>query len=191
MTVHELYPSWVKMSYTSLGRQKHAIYPCAIAGTATPGVEPDFTTRDSGNLPATECLANWVAAIDLDFNTSDSFDSFEVYHKAAIDADPVFIYGAPLGLPGTSAAADVAYSEAVWTFKTPTAGGLKIYLMETIIPVDNKTPLPATGNPVVNDPAAFILSADNWIIGRNGDFPLLGLFMTSKQNDYYRRKYKL
>jgi hypothetical protein len=191
MTVHELYPDWVKMSYTSLGRQKHAIYPCSIVGAAVPGIEPDFQTRDSGAVAATACLAAWINAIEADFNTADSFDSFEVYHKATLTSDPVFVYGAALGLPGTAAAADVAYSEAVWTFKTPTAGGLKIYLMETIIPVDSRVPLPATGNPVVNNLAAFILSADDWIIGRNGDFPLLGLFMTSKQNDFYRRKYKI
>lgn len=191
MTVHELYPDWIKFKYTSLGRTKHAIYPVAIQGAATPGIEPDLLTRDAGNVPATTCMANWINAIETVFNTADSFDSYEVYHKATITSDPVFIYGASLGLPGTAATADVPYSEAVWTFKTPESGGLKIYLMESLIPVDLQIALPVPGNPAVNAINAFIMSADNFIIGRNGNFPLLPLFMTSKQNDFYRRKYKL
>lgn len=191
MTVHTLYPDWIKFKYTSNGRSKHAILPVAISGSATPGVEPLLTTRDSGNVLAGTCMAAWVTAIDQNFATSDSFDSYEVYHKATVDGDPVFVWGAPIGEPGTSGAADVAYSEAVYTFKTPTAGGLKIYLMETTISVDQKVALPTSAFPTIQAVADFILSADDFIIGRNGDFPLLGLYMTSKQNDFYRRKYKL
>jgi hypothetical protein len=191
MTQHSLYPSWVKMKYTSLGRTKHAIYPCAISGTATPGIEPDFQTRDAGAVPASTCVSDWVNAVRILFANADTFDSFEVYHKAAIDSDPVFIFGAPIGVNGNSGLADVAFSEAVWTFKTPTQGGLKIYFMEQRLPVDVKFPLPIPLNPTVDAPSVFILGATNWITGRNNDFPLLPLYCTTKQNDFYRRKYKL
>lgn len=191
MTAHDLYPSWIKFRYTSNGRTKHAIYPCSIESDPIPGIEPDLLTRGSGNVAATACMAAWCAAINDSFNTSDSFDSYEVYHKGTVDGPTVFLYGAALGLPGINPTADQAYVEAVWTFKTPESGGLKIYLMETILGADQKIPLPVPANPVVNNINAFVMSDDNFIIGRNNNMPLLPLFCTTKQNDFYRRKYKL
>lgn len=191
VTRHELYPSWVKLNYTTRGRSKVALLPCAIDGAATPGIEPSFTPRAGAPIMATTAVSAYCTAASHVIGTSGHFDSYEVYHKAALDADPVLVYASVLAIVGLIPGDGTEFSEAVWTFKTPSPGGLKIYIMEGSEGVDLKKPLPIPTDPDTNAIPAYIMSDDNWILGRNGNQPILPLFMTSKQNDHYRRKYKL
>ena len=191
MTVHELYPSWVELNYTSAGRSKRALWPVQISGAVVPGVEPLFVTKGSGNVLATACVAALLAVAAPLLHTDATFDKFQVFHKATLTSPPTFIYAAPLGLPGTSSAATVLYSEMVFTYKTPEPGGLKFYWMEGVLAADVKHSLPFPSDAVITAFNDFILSDDNFVTGRNGNFPLVGISLTSKQNDFYRRKYKI
>ena len=191
MTKHELYPDWVLLKYTSSGRSKQAILPCVFSGSVSPGTQPEVTRRAGASQLVGAAVAAYVSVLQPFFNTSDTFDSYEAYHKATLTSPPLFVYGAPLALAGTASSADTAYCEMVFTFKTPEPGGLKLYLMEPAFPVDTKDPLPTGSNTTIDALNTFILGANDWIVGRNNNFPLLGLFVTSKQNDFYRRKYKL
>lgn len=191
MTRHDLFPDWVKLAYTSFGRQKHAILPVTIDSSPVPGTEPDFRVRAGAAQSAGVCMTGYCNAAAHLFHSDATFDSYEVYHKSTLTSAPMLIYAAALGIPGVGTPANVEFSEIVASFKTPSPGGLKIYLMEGNVAVDLKIPFPAAPGSEGSFLESFILGADNFVMGRNDEFPLIGLFLTTKQNDFYRKRYKL
>jgi len=191
MTRHELYPDWIVLKYTSFGRQKRAILPCHIDGSAVAGLEPDLTVRVGASIAATACVSAYCTAAAHLFHSDASFDAYEIYHKATLTSPPTLIYAAALALVGTGTPSNVEYSEIVYSFKTPTQGGLKLYVMEGNVVPDLKLPMPLASGSEGEFLQDFILGDSNFVIGRNGEMPLIGLYLTTKQNDYYRRRYKL
>lgn len=191
MASHDLFPDWIELRYTSASRQKRALWPVIISGVPTAGLEPDLTVRVGAAQAATACVAAMISVIAPFFHTDATFDSYYVFHKPTISAPPVFIYTAPLGLPGTSANPTIPFSETVISFKTPQPGGLKIYLMEGTQPVDVKIGLPDPADATITNFLDFMLGDNAFIFGRNNNLPLAGINLTTKQNDFYRKKYKL
>lgn len=191
MTQHPLAPSWIKLLYTSNGHSHKALLPCGYSAVPTPGVEPDIINRIGGSLTATAAVTAYVAKIKPFFNTADQFNSFECYHQASPTAPPLFIFAGTLGIAGTSASADITASEFVFTFKTAAPGGLKLYLMETVVSLNFQIDAPYTGSANESALNTYVLSNDNWITGRNNLMPLVGIRATSKMNDHLRRLYVL
>jgi hypothetical protein len=188
---NDLAPGWVQLNYVSNGHLHKAILPTSFSLTPTSGVEPTLNTRNGTGTLAGTCVTAYVGKLLAFFNTADLFTSYEVYHKPTPSSPPAFIWADNLNTAGTASTADTPANEGVFTFKTTTAGGLRLYLMENILGTNHKTPLPGTaGSPgaLLTD---YILGPSDWIIGRNNQFPMAGLWLTTKLNDSLRRKYLL
>lgn len=191
MARHDLGPGWIVLKYTSNAHAHKAILPCTFDGAPSPGLEPDLQKRVGGSIAATAAVSAYCNVAKVFLKTTDTFTAYEVYYKPTPTSATVFIYSATLSVAGTSGGARAACGESVITFKTPEAGGLKLYLMEGSWTENVKTPLPvATGDPV-RDYTDYITGDDDWIVGRNNNFPLVPLFWTTKLNDHLRRKYLL
>jgi hypothetical protein len=132
-----------------------------------------------------------VAKLKTFFSSTSTYDSFYVFHKPSPSDPPVFIWSAALGIAGTNAGATTVANEAVFSFKTPQPGGLKVYLMETAFGNDLKAPQPATTGSDQRNFTDYMVGSTSWVIGRNGSPPLIPLFLTTKENDHLRRRYLL
>lgn len=184
-------PGYVQLDYTSAGHSHKALLPCAFDGVPTAGLDPDIVKKVGASISSTAAVAAYVAKIKPFFPAAASFDNFYVFYKPTPTDPPTLIYAAALGIAGTGAGSSTVANEAVFTFKTPRPGGLKIYMMETIYTNDLKFPLSIVGSDPENLLAAYMCGNDAWIIGRNNDFPLIPLNGTTKENDHLRRKYLL
>jgi hypothetical protein len=191
MALNSLSPAWIQLNYTSNGHQHRAILPCKPNGGWVAGFEPSLQKKDTTDIDATAAVAAYWNVAKPFFNTSSTLDSYYAYSRPTPSDPPEFIYTAPIGLAGTSAFATVPGVETVISFKTSLLGGLKLYLMEAVLAANIKTPLPTPLDAATLAFTDYVIGDDGWITGRNNQFPLAPLFLTTKLNDYYRRKYLL
>lgn len=191
MPSNGLPPAWVQLNYTSNGHQHRALLPCAISGAVIAGTEPEIVRKVGSPDLAGVVVGEYANIVKQAFNTGSTIDSYFVFSQPTPTSVPVFVWSDVLGIAGTSASALQPGGEMVVTFKTPHPGGLKIYLMETVFTFNIKQAQPIAGPSFQRDLTDYITGDDDWIIGRNGDFPLIPLFLTTKLNDHLRRKYLL
>lgn len=191
MTSNSISPAYVQLNYTSNGHPHKALYPCAYDGSVSPGLEPDVTRRTGAAQPVSAAVLALVTVLKGFMDAGATFDNFYAYSKPTPTSAPVLIWTGVLGVAGTGAGSPVAASEILLTFKTPAPGGLKLYLMEGVFALNFQSPLPTTGSSPQALTNNFITGATDWVIGRNGNFPLIGLNITTKMNDHLRRKYIL
>lgn len=191
MTSNSISPAYVQLNYTSNGHPHKALYPCSYDGSVSPGLEPDVTRRVGAAEPVSAAVAALVALLKPFMDTTATFDNFYAYSKPTPTSAPVLIWTGALAVAGTSGTAVVPAEEIMFTFKTPAPGGLKLYLMEATFALNYRAPLPTTGASPQAALNNYICGPNDWIIGRNGNFPLIGLNITTKMNDHLRRKYIL
>lgn len=191
MTAHDLSPAYVQLNYTSNGHPHKALYPCTYDGSISPGSEPSVVKRVGAPEPVSDAVTALVTLLKPFLDTSSTFDNFYAFSKPTPTSPPVLVWTGTLNIAGTGSTAAIPAEEILFTFKTPTPGGLKLYLMEGIFLLNYQAPLPTTGSSPQAALNNYITGPDDWVIGRNGNFPLIGLKITTKMNDHLRRKYIL
>lgn len=188
MAHNELGPAFVKIYYTTGSTPHVQTLEIALSGTVTPGVEPDVLRKDGSTIPADIVINSWCEVAKALYKATDTFTGYEIYQRPGPGLDPLFIYANDLTVVGTSGGATLANGQAVFTFGTIGGGLLKIYLMEPTVAADTRNPLKTTtpGSPGLI--AGFILGATAFIRGRDGTFPVRGIYTTTKINDTLRKK---
>lgn len=185
-----LSPSWINIRYTSNGHRHTMTLPVTVDGVPTPGSTIDLERRAATADDWKVCVDEFLALLAPSFKTTDSFTLAELWYQPTPEAAPQFINAYNPDVDGTSTDPDITAAEAVLTFRTATRGGLKLYLLETHHSVNFKALYP-TGNSQIDPIFAYVLGINNFITGRNNEFPLAGISYTTKINDVLRDKYLL
>jgi len=188
MARHSPFPNSITIHYTSNAHNHSMVVPVgAVAGSA-----PGWTLPVRSGAPV-----DWRTAVDdladlfkILFSASSSIDYAELFTYEATDAPAEFLAAHTIDTAGTSGGAAVPYVQTVMPFKSLGGTSIRLTLLESIISANVHVPyssLPGGLDTI----ADFILSDDDWIITRGGDFPLVSLGATSKVNDKLRKRYLL
>jgi hypothetical protein len=160
-------------------------------GTPTAGVEPDIVAKGGGVTSASVRIIALVNVLAPLLKSTSTFDSYEAYYQPNPAVAPTFLWADSVGLTGSSGLAIQPATEYVFSFKTSAPGGLKLYVMEGVTGANQRFAAPFTVATPERDLNDFMTGSAAWVTGRNGLYPLVGLFATSKMNDHLRRKYIL
>lgn len=191
MAENSLFPGFVDLFYTTNGHQHKARIPAApyLGAGAVWGLETG--TPGPGYFPWTAGIDAYVAVLRPLIHSSSQIVRAELWTMASPTADPVFVAVYDVELAGTSAAAPVANSQAVFTFRTDVGGILRTYIMEGSLAVNQEHFPPGWGGATLAAFANYIMSANSWLKGRDGGKPFAGVRFLSKTNDTLRKKYIL
>lgn len=192
MAENSLFPSFVRLAYHSPYSPHIMTLPTLQFTNTDPGVAGDFATWDAVGIDGHTMIAALVTELAKQYQAGDAtFDSYDIFTMASAEAEPVWRFGAALGVAGSSLAL-VGWRQAVqatFTFRTSLSGISRIVLLDK--PTNN-----AFGRYTVPgaDEAAIVAEwtdeANGWA-GRDGGRPLLLKNITIDLNDRLRREYGL
>lgn len=187
--MNDLSPAYTRIRYHVTSHRHVMTFACQPDGSPVPGLIPDITPRAGAPVAWDTAVLAFVNLLKPMFSTTSGFDVAEFWSKPTPTSPPVFITAIQLGVAGTNIGEPLGAGEAVLTFRTPTKGGFKLYLMEAAVGRDQKYTFPMADSPVQNAIASFITGNSDWIIARNNNYPLVALTYTTKINDVLRDKY--
>ena len=189
--MNSLSPAYTRIRY-HVGTHQHVMtFACLPDGVPTPGNDPNVLAKDSTTVVWSSAVATLANLLKAFWPASAELDLAEFWYKPTPTAANVFIFATPIGVAGTSGGSSVVAEEGVLTFRTAHVGGLKLYFLETADSPDIRVPSPFTGAAQIIALAGYLTSNAGWLVGRNNDYPLIGLNYTTKENDVLRDKYKL
>lgn len=186
MAANSLYPSFVKLFYTSNAHQHVMIIPVKAEL-----VGEDWLFRDKGGnltLEIVAALTPFITVIKPFYHTSANFDFAELWTLASPGADPVYVLAEDLNIAGTGAAA-VAMSQMVLTFRTVGGGLYRLYLMEQSNAANAVQRAPFTGAYATIN--TYITGSGSIIAARDGSYLSSMASAITKINDALRKKYLL
>lgn len=189
MPRHSLFPNSITINYTTNGHSHKQVLPTgAIAGSA-----PGWTVPVRSGSPI-----DWRTAVDQYalvmaglISDADTIDSAELYTYEATDAPAVFIGAHPIDQPGLAVGAAVPFTQVVMPFKAVGGTSVRLTVLEGYILPDDRNTFAGETDALLCDYLEYVLSNDNFIKTRGGDFPIISLGYTSKINDKLREKYFL
>jgi len=182
-----LAPGFVRITYSGTKKPHHQIICVNFAGTPTPGVSPEILPTSGSPIDVGGAVLLYLAtAWAPQFPSTVKAGLFDVYSVDPDTGERTFIYAGDGDTIGTSVAAQVAQSQAVWTFKSSVGRAIRVYLMEAVYAFDvrNVGSVPADGR---QDMLDYVLSGDNMFYGQTNAYPLAFQTFISKENDVLRR----
>lgn len=189
MARHSLFPNSITINYTTNGHSHKQVLPTgAISGTSPGWLLPIRSGSPLDWRTAVEQYALIMAGLISD---ADSIDSAELYTYEATDAPGVFIGAHPLDQVGTNIGAAQPFVQLVMPFKALGGTSCRLTVLEGVTGADAKNSFAAETDALLCDYLEYVLSNDNFIKTRGGDFPIISLGWTSKVNDKLREKYFL
>lgn len=187
--MNDLSPAYTRIRY-HVGSHRHVMtFACNPDGIPVAGLIPDVVPRVGSPVAWDTAVFDFIDLLAPMYSETAAFDLAEFWYKPTPTSPTTFIYAISLGVAGTNGTPPLVAGEEVLTFRTPSVGGFKLYLLENVTVENRKLAAPYTGQPYLAPLNAFICSDDDWIIARNNDYPLIGLTATSKVNDVLRDKY--
>jgi len=188
MPRHSLFPNSITIHYTANAHNHAQVLPIGVIAGSAPGwtvpvrVGSPVDWRD-----AVDALAALYAIL---LPTTASVDYAELFTYEATDAPAEFLAAHVIDVAGVSGGSSAPFVQTVMPFKALGGTSLRFTLLETIISANIHVPF--SGLPGgLDDIADFILSDDDWIITRGGDYPSVSLGATTKVNDKLRKRYLL
>lgn len=189
MTHNPLSPGFVKI-YSVQNLVTHVQTAQVIpAGTPVAGIEPDFQRFDETTASMSTLIDEYIVLVKPLFGSDTSFTTAEFWSQPAPEDDPVWIFTHPIGVVGTGTAASQDLLQAVMTFRTMIGGLYKLYFMEISgdVPQNLRASYPFSAGPYATL-AAYMISDDGWIWGRDNSPLAVPIFFTTKVNDALRKK---
>lgn len=188
MARHSLFPNSVTIHYTNNGHSHLMSLPVgAVAGSA-----PGWTLPVRAGSPI-----DWRTAVDdfaellkVGFPTSGSIDYAELFTYEATGSPAEFLAAHTIDVAGTNGSATQPFVQAVFPFKALGGTSMRLTILESVFGANVHVPYAGIVSGFIEIPD-FILSDDDWIITRGGDFPFVSLGATSKVNDKLRKRYLL
>lgn len=190
MASNDLAPGFIRLYYTSNGHPHVQVLPISFDSTPVAGTEPNLESRDGSAVAASAFMAAYLAVWRAIFPIATAWTGFEVYSKEIL-GDPQYIWGDDLTIVGSNGSGVQSNSQVTYTFRTNQGGVMRLVAMEAAIATTVRAPLRTTLAAPNGAIATYILGATNCIIGRDGGFPISGIFITSKVNDALRKRYTL
>jgi len=180
-----LAPGFIRFAYTGTSEPHHAILPVDFPDTPVPGVEPDILKQDLTTLNFGAIILEYIAAYADNFNAATSFGIAECY---AVDPDTgvrTFIWATNIDLTGLNVDPQVPLVGGAYVFKCTSGKPLKILVMEGVYAANARNiGVPPAGPR--EDFVDYILSGDNFVMGRSNAYPQAFVSFTSKVYDRLR-----
>lgn len=190
MAIHSLYPSFIKLFYTSnTHTHKHIIPVSAVPSGSTYKLIAKVTPTNDYD-PWTAGVTAIVNLLKTLIKTTDSYTYAELWTLSAFNADPIFREVFNVSVAGTNAGATVANSQAVMTLRTNLGGVARIFVMEGTSQVPLKLVAPFSAG-AVKDLSDFLIGNTSPVIGRDGATLTAPVSFITKTNDVLRRKFHL
>jgi hypothetical protein len=184
-----LAPGYGKLTYSGTLFPHHLIMPINFDGTPTPGVEPDIVLKDASTISFSSAFAGFLTEFRPFFGSATNFGLVEVHAVDATTGEDTFIWGYNANVTGTGTGTNTPLSQLVQTFKLIGGGVYKLFAMEGLITVNNKTFPPYGGVP--ESMSDFITGAGSPVYGRDNTYPFAPISMTTKTNDALRKQHGL
>lgn len=185
-----LAPGYVRVTYDGTLFPHHMTIPVNFSGTPVPGSEPDLVLKDDTTEGAIAAIAALMAVIQPFFNTAVHFGLAEAHTVDATDGEDSFIFAWNVGLLGLSSVASVSSGQAIMSFKTSLGTPYKLYLMESVVAVNQRF-LPPFTDTVQDAASDFIVGNTSPIYGRGNAYPFVPVSFISKTNDKLRKQHGL
>jgi len=182
-----LAPGYVKFTYSGVLFPHHATIPVAPRGTPTPGIEPDVNLKDATHIPVSAAMDAFMDVIVPFFPTTVNFGLAEIHLVDAGTGEDTFIYAWNLGRLGTSLVARVAAEQLVWSFKTALGSPYKLYMMEAVEAVNQRS-LPPYPAGVYKDLSDYVCGNTSPVYGRSNSYPFVPVSRITKTNDTLRKQ---
>lgn len=185
-------PYFAKVSYVSnLGTEIHhqQFSVNGVGAWSFGSVNLCQLAGGGADVEVTGAFEGYVTALTANLRTEDTVNDITFFYQPDPLVPPVLTDVLAIEASGTvDTGTDFPLAEAVWSFKTPSVGGLRIFVLEGVYDEDiviRASGDLAGGQVTMSD---FILSELSPIVGRNGEFPILFRSFITKENDHLRNK---
>lgn len=185
MSDHSLYPSFLKVFYTSGGNAHIQTLPVFAYNTLGTW---NLAARGVAFMTAAAWLAGWANVCKAVHSTTATINYAELWTMASPTSAPINVAVFPLAVAGTGSGGFVRWEESVYTLRTELGGILKVYLMETISTVDQKIAISALSGASAAISNYLLADATCCVTGRDGAHPSAGVNFITKTNDALRKR---
>ena len=182
-----LAPGYIRQTYNGVLFPHHMVCPVNIDPGVTPGVEPDITLKDASVLGVIAAWDAYLQIIKLYFSTVVNFGLAEIHTVDATTGLDQFIFAWDAGVLGTNGGSSVAAAQLVASFKTTIGSAYKLYLMETVVPVNTRNLPPFSLSPN-SDLVDFVTGDSSLVYGRKNAYPFVPVSIITKTNDKLRKQ---
>lgn len=188
MVKNSLAPGFVRIFYQTVYATVPMVHRQTIPCLPSPGTLGGWeVARRNGSL------ANWntavlelVTVMKAIMHTSSTFQYAELWTQADENSEPVYRENYDITVAGSSATGTVRAVQRVLSFRSTENGRMKLTLLETIQPPDQRAAYSGLGS---QDKAIvdYMLDPACWVVARDGGYANTFAFATSKTNDALRR----
>ena len=189
MAHNSISPGFVKIQYEFSSLTHYMTLPVVPEQVYEVGSLPSFLPRSGAAIPMNTAVAALQAVLLPFVGNGTEFIQAEYWQKPGVDDDPQWVYTHAMGVPGSSGTASVNSLQNVITFRTSNSGIYKMYLMEVtgaiVANTRNTWPFGAGSN---TNMANYLIGTTGWVVGRDGGYPVVPMYATSKTNDALRKK---
>jgi hypothetical protein len=166
------------------------VCPVNVDVAAPAGLEPDITLKDASTVGAIAGWAAFLALIKVFFPASVHFGLAEIHTVDPATGEDRFIFAWNAGVVGTAGGSAIVAGQAVFSFKTSIGSAYKLYLMESVTPVNLRFLPPYVDAPNSNL-SDFVVGASSPVYGRQNAYPFVPVSLISKTNDKLRAQHGL
>jgi hypothetical protein len=189
-------PYELEFPYTVNGQVHKARFSCNVQGTpsiGSPSTSINLYTRSGGTVTMdAACSTLWAFLRPL-LHTSVSISAPQLFRYAPGTFQRTWVSQMATALAnGSNTVAPALATQLTLTFRTGNGGIAKI----TVLEHGDNTPykVPLTANPAgsgVSKLAAYAISADSWILGRDDSYLVAPLYNLNGQNEVlFRKRYR-
>jgi len=182
-----LAPGYIRLTYDGTLFPHHMTIPVNYDGTPTPGTEPDIILKDASSSGVEAALDAFLDVLVPHFNTSVNFGNAEAHTVDATTGADTFIWTWNAARVGSDGGPAIPTGQAVFSFKTSVGSALKVYLMESGSPANNRI-LPPYDPGIIKDLSDFVVSGASLFYGRENAYALAPVSFITKYNDKLRKQ---
>lgn len=178
-----LSPGFVRLTQVGGTIPHHQILPIKPASPMVSGVEPELLKRDGTSVGAVGAIASYLAVWVALFNAEMGWGLCEVYSVDATTGEGTFIFAWNSGFVGTAVGATVDASIAIFSLKTTAGNILRLTAMESVLAVNGVLRPPFVADSAQDELSDFLVSDENFIVGRDGNYPFVPISIKTKTSD--------
>lgn len=185
-----LAPGYVRVTYDGTLFPHHMTIPVNIPPGSPTGVEPDATLKDASTTPISTAISSMFELIKVFFPAAVHFGLAEVHNVDETTGEDQFLFAWNVNKVGTAGGAAVVAGQTVFSFKTSLGSAYKLYLMESVTPVNLRILPPYADAPNLNL-SDYIVGSSSVVYGRQNAYPFVPVSLVSKTNDKLRKQHGL
>lgn len=190
MAVNTLAPGFVKLHYIGAQNIQHTMTFGVLNDNFALAI-PTIKTKDGSSVAINTAVSAFVTILKALMAASVTFQDFDLWSKPTPTDDPIWLYNGSLAVVGTNAAATVANSQLVASYRSGAGGNGKIYLLEQSYAVNNVYKPTAYGDAAKLALANYLIGTSSMVYARDNGFPVSVPRMMTKTNDVMRKRFVL